>query len=109
MAKRPEQVLPEERITAKSRLIEVCSQVAVEEQQEAGDRQAWHSEYQQERHHHNHPGEEWHAVDRQAWRAHAQYRHDEVDAAGNRRDAEQVKARDPEVHIQTRRETALQP
>src|SRR5436305_4641651 len=79
MAERPEEMLPEQWITAVGRLEEMGAEMAVEEQEEASHRDARQREGEQERRDHLHPAEEWHPVDCQPRRTHAQDRHDEVD------------------------------
>ena len=80
----PEEVLPQERISAGFSVEEVGAEEAVEGELEECDRDDRHSEEQQELHHEVHPGEDRHAEQAHALRAHVQHGDDQVDRRDQR-------------------------
>ena len=95
-------MLPEQGIAAKGVLIEMRSQVAVQQQQDGSSGQAWESEQQQEGRHQRHPREQRHAVDAHPWCAQLENRHYKIERARNRRDAQHQHAQNPEIGIHAR-------
>ena len=84
MAKRPEEVLPEQGITTRCEGVEMCSQVTVQQHHHARSRKAGQSEEQQECRNQGHPGEQWHAVNGHTWGTHPQNHYHKVKRTGDR-------------------------
>src|SRR5260370_17510878 len=80
-------------------LIEVGTQVTVEQQQANGSGNAGQGKEQQERGYQGHPCEQRYAVHGHAWGAQPEDGYHEVESAGNRGDAEQENAESPEVRV----------
>ena len=98
MAKEPEEVQEQDRVTAAFRNEEGGAEVAVRQQH--GDRTGKnrHSQQQQERCHEHRPYEQRHLVEGHAGRAHVEDRGDEVRRAKDRRDTRKVKREDRKIH-----------
>jgi hypothetical protein len=97
MAEDPEQVLPQQGVGAGGHVEELGTEqpLKTEEEQRHGDDR--HREQEQELHHQHHPREHRHLHEAHARRAHVQDGHDEVDGAGQRRDAGDLQGEQPEV------------
>ena len=102
MAEHPEEVLPEERITAGGDLVEAGAGVAIHGQQDQGDRDRREGHDDQNLRDQHGPGEDRHAHHAHARSAHVEDRGDEVDAGGDRCDAEHLQADHPEVDMAAR-------
>src|SRR5581483_6703631 len=102
VTKRPEQVLPEQRITTERVLVEIRSQVAVQQQQDSSSGQAGQSKQQQEGRYQLHPGKQGHTVDAHPRSTQFQDSDHEVKGTSNRRDTEHQNAQNPEVIIHAR-------
>src|SRR6266567_31112 len=102
MTKRPEEVLPEQGIAMEAGLIEVGTQVTVEQQQASGSGNAGQGKEQQERGYQGHPREQRYAVHGHARGAQPEDGYHEVESAGDRGDAEQENAERPEVGVHGR-------
>src|ERR1700730_15005944 len=101
MSERPEKMLPEQRITARARLEEVRTDMAVKQQQNTGGGHTGAREEQQESRNEGHPGEEGHTVDGHAGRAQFEDGHYKVERTGDGRNAKHQDTQRPEVCIQT--------
>src|SRR6266699_1124215 len=99
MTKRPEEVLPEQGITMEAGLIEVGTQVTIEQQQASGSGNAGQGKEQQERGHQRHPCEQGYAVHGHTGGTQLEDGYHEVESTGNRGDTKQENAERPEVRV----------
>jgi len=103
----PEEVLPEQRRTARGRVVEVEAKLAVQFQQRRGQRQRREGEDDHEGRSQHAPDEQRQAVDRHAWRPQLEHGAEKVDRARRGRNAEENHAQRPVVDVRPRREAAL--
>ena len=102
VAEEPEEVLPEDRVTAGGGIEEERPELAVERDHEQGDGDDRQREQQQERHHQGHPDEDRHPQEAHALGSQVEEGDDEVDRRDQRGDAEDLKAEDGEVERRDR-------
>jgi hypothetical protein len=97
VAEEPEQVLPQQRLAATVRVVEVGAEVAVEPQH--GHRRGQHREGQQHQEHRDQlvPAEDWHPEHDHAWGAQTEDRRDGVDRGEDAGETGQADADDPHV------------
>ena len=99
MTEHPEQVLPQQRLTAARHIEEMRAEIAVHPEEEEGKADGRNREDIGGRRGHRSPCENRHAIDRHARRAQAQEGDNEIDRADGRRDAEQDHAQRIEIDI----------
>jgi hypothetical protein len=99
----PEQVLPEQHVSARQRIEEQRAEHAVEHQKDETDCDRREGYDQQERRDQRHPGKQGHAHERHALGTQVDDRHDEVQRPSDRRHAEDHQAEHPEIDAHPRR------
>src|SRR6476646_8487023 len=100
MTKDPEQVLPKKRVSALRDFVETGAEKAVELKKNERDRDHGKGEHDEELHDERHPREYRHAHEVHAWRAHVDDRRDEVESRGERRHAEDLQPKNPEIDVE---------
>ena len=103
MAKRPEEMLPEQWISSSSELVKMRAQVTIEQLQDAGSCEAGNREEQQERCYQGHPRKQWHTVNRHTRRAHLENSDHKIERASYRRNTQEEYTQQPEILVQARR------
>jgi hypothetical protein len=100
MPEQPEQVLPEQWISAGLDLVEVRAEEAVEHEERQRDGEDREGEHDHELRDERHPREDRHAHEVHAGRAHVDDGGDEVESGSQRREAENLEAEHPEIDVE---------
>src|SRR5260370_711221 len=101
MAKEPEQVLPQEHVSAGRGYEELGAQVAVEQEHDLPGGQRRKRQNDQAGGGHHHPHKDWHAPGRHAWCAQLDGGHHQVEGGEDGSDAAEADAQIPAVHTQS--------
>jgi hypothetical protein len=99
MREDPEQVLPQQRLAAPARLIEMRAELTVHPQQKEGKVDRRHREQVADRGRGRAPDHDRQAVDRHAGRTRPHHRDDEVGGADGGRDPEEDHSQGVQVHV----------
>ena len=103
MSEHPEQMLPQQRVSALRNRVEVRAEEPVELQEHERDGDDRECERHQELHDERHPRENRHAHERHAGRAQIDDGRDEVERGRERRDTKDLETKHPEIHVVLRR------